>query len=390
MKNALRLLALTTLALTPTAVDGQSVFNSAGLGRQVEAIDGRSRALGSVGIGLRGGSISPVDPAAAAGLGFASAVMVAQPSWVEMSQDGVPAGDFTGTRFPLLGIAYPLLGGMGTIHFASVLDQGFSSERVVSVDLGGTSYDVMDNFLQEGGVSNASLGFARSIGSSLAVGVALGRYTGSVTRTLTRDFGDLDLEGAEPFGTQGRWGYAGTSVTAGASTDIRDVVHIAGSVRWSSALEAKATSGAPGGDRSYDLPLELRIGASAVLAPGLLVVASAVQADWSDMQDDFTTTVPVGDASGYGVGLELSRVRFLGRSAPLRVGYRRTGLPFGAGNDDSGYERVFTGGLGFALNETNGVTLAGVDIGIERGERISGSFTEQFWRATGTIRVAGF
>lgn len=390
MKNALRLLALTTLALTPTAVDGQSVFNSAGLGRQIEAIDGRSRGLGSVGIGLRGGSISPVDPAAAAGLGFASAVMVAQPSWVEMSRDGVPTGDFTGTRFPLLGIAYPMLGGMGTIHFGSVLDQGFSSERVVSVDLGGTSYDVMDNFLQEGGVSNASVGFARNIGSSLAVGVALGRYTGSVTRTLTRDFADLDLERAEPFGTQGRWGYAGTSVTAGASTDIRNVVHVAGSIRWSSGLEANATSGTPGGDRSYDLPLELRVGASAVLAPGLLLVASAVQADWSDLQDDFTTTVPVGDASGYGVGLELSRVRFLGRSAPLRVGYRRTGLPFGAGTDASGHERVFSGGLGFALNETNGVTLAGVDIGIERGERISGSFTEQFWRATGTIRVAGF
>ncbi len=384
-----RLLVLVALLAAPSHVQAQSVFNSSGLGRAMESADGRARAMGSVGIGLFGGSISPVDPAAAAGIGFASAVMVAQPAWVEAEQDGTAQGTFRGTRFPLLGMAYPVLGGMSTVQFASVLDQRFQSSRSVDVVLGGAPYSVVDQFVQDGGVSSASLGYARNLGSTVAVGLAIGRYTGSVTRTLTRDSLEVDLPGAAPFSTRGRWGYGGTSVTAGVSAQFQGVARFAGSVRWSSALEATAQSGTDGGDRSYDLPLELRVGGSALLAPGLLLVASAVHADWSDVADDLVTSVAVGDASGFGVGLELSDFRLLGRTAPLRVGYRYSGLPFGVGTETAS-ERAFTGGLGFAFNETNGILLAGVDLALERGERSAGSLIERFWRATAAIRVSGF
>ena len=384
-----RLLVLVALLATPLHIEAQSVFNSSGLGRAMEAVDGRGRAMGSVGIGLFGGSISPADPAAAAGIGFASAVMVAQPAWVEAEQDGIAAGTFRGTRFPLVGMAYPVLGGMSTVQFGSVLDQRFQNNRTVDVVLGGETYSVVDRFVQDGGVSSASLGYARNVGSNLAVGLSVGRYTGSVTRTLTRDSLNVDLPGAALFTTRGRWGYGGTSVTAGVSAQFQGVARFAGSVRWSSALEASASSGTAGGDRSYDLPLELRVGGSALLAPGLLLVASAVHADWSDVADDLVSPVAVGDASGFGVGLELSNFRLLGRSAPLRVGYRYSGLPFGVGTETAS-ESAFTGGLGFAFNETNGILLAGVDLAIERGERSAGSLIERFWRATAAVRVSGF
>lgn len=378
------------LLAAPVALEAQSIFNSAGLGRPVDAVDGRARALGSFGIGLQGGYISPADPAAAGRLALASAVMVTQPSWVEASLDGGGAGDFRGTRFPLMAIAYPGFGGIATVQLGSYLDQRFSGQRTVSVDIDGQPYDVEDVFTQEGGVASASLGFSRMVSSNVSVGLNVARYTGSVVRELTRDFGSLDFEGTQSFTTNGRWSYSGTSVTGGAAADLGTVGRIAGSVRWSSGLDADASGVTLGSDRSFDLPLEVRVGASAVLAPGLILTASAVHADWADVEDDLMVATAVGDTNGYGVGVELARVQLLGRTAPLRFGYRSNGLPFALGEGETGSERAFSGGLGFAFNETNGVLLAGVDLAVERGERSAGALSETFWRLTAALRVAGF
>lgn len=383
-------LTVVALLAVPLAAEAQSIFNSAGLGRPVDAVDGRARALGSFGIGLQGGYISPADPAAAARLGLASAVMVTQPSWVEATQDGAGVGDFRGTRFPLLGIAYPAFGGMATVQLTSFLDQRFAGQRTVTVEINGSPADVVDAFTQDGGVSSASVGFSRMVTSNVSVGVNVARYTGSVIRELTRDFEDLDVEGTRPFTSSGAWSYSGTAITGGAAADLGTVGRVAASVRWSSALDAEASGVTLGSSRSFDMPLEVRVGASAVLAPGLVLAASAVRSDWSDVEDDLAVATGVGDTHGFGVGLELSRVRLLGRPAPLRLGYRYNGLPFALGTDETGSERTFSGGLGFAFNETNGILLAGVDLGLERGERSVGTISERFWRLTAALRVSGF
>jgi hypothetical protein len=390
MKKVLSALVVAFLSGVPVGVGAQSIFNSAGLGRPVEAIDGRARAMGGVGIGLLGGAIAPGDPAAAALLGLPSAVMVSQPTWVEASIDGTDLGEFRGTRFPQAGLAYPFQTGMVTLQLGSVLDQRFRGEQPVTVDLGGAPAQVVDRFTQEGGASSVSLGYARPVTSTLAVGLNVSRYTGSVIRELTRDFGDLDLDGTESFTTTGEWSYSGVAVTAGASAQLGQVGRVAASARWSGALDAEASSTTEGEDRAFDMPMELRLGASAVLAPGLVLSASAVHADWSDAEDDLAGGGQVGDAHGFGIGLELSRTRFLGRPAPLRVGYRYAGLPFGLASDEPGSERAFSGGFGFAFNETNGILLAGADIAVERGERQAGSVLERFWRVTAAIRVSGF
>jgi hypothetical protein len=383
-------LAVAALLAAPVAAEAQSIFNSAGLGRPVDAVDGRARAMGGFGIGMQGGYISPSDPAAAGRLILSSAVMVTQPSWVEASRDGTGVGDFRGTRFPLLGISYPVMGGMATVQLGSILDQRFSGQRTLAVDLGGTSHDVVDDFTQEGGVSNATVGFARRVGSDFSVGLNVSRYTGSVIRELTRQFGDLGLEGTESFTSNGMWSYSGMAVTAGADAELGSIGRLAASVRWSSSLDADASGVTMGGDRSFDLPLEIRVGGSAVLAPGLVVAASAMRADWSGIEDDLAVPAGVGDTNGFGVGVELSRVRFLGRPAPLRLGYRYNGLPFALGTEGTGSERAFSGGMGFAFNETNGLLLAGADLALERGERTAGTLSERFWRVTAAIRVAGF
>lgn len=110
-------------------------------------------------------------------------------------------------------------------------------------------------------------------------------------------------------------------------------------------------------------------------------------ADWSGAADDLIGTGQAGDTNGFGVGVELTQANLWGKAAPLRFGYRNTGLPFSFDGGDAS-ERIFSAGFGLALNTTNGIVLAGVDAAIERGRRMGGGITENFWRATLSLRAA--
>ena len=137
-------------------------------------------------------------------------------------------------------------------------------------------------------------------------------------------------------------------------------------------------------------PLQLRVGASGQLLPGLMLSASAARADWSSTGDDIGGGVEAGSTLAFGAGLELSNVRLLfGRATPLRVGFRRTDLPFSLEGGDAN-EQVWSGGFGFALNETNEIVLASLDLGAEKGRRVGGTYREEFWRGTLSLRLLGF
>lgn len=375
------------IACAPGRAVAQSVFNAAGMGVPVEALDGRSRALGNLGIGLTGTSLLPTDPAAAGRLPTGTGVIAGQPSWVDYSRSGATQR-VQGTRFPLLAVGYPAFGGILTIQLGAFLDQNYSAQRSVTVQLVDGPAEATDRFQQEGAVSSLSVGYARALGASSA-GVSFGRYAGSIDRTLTRTF-ELGAEGGvEDFVSGGLWTYSGYSVTGGVAQDLGGIGRVAGSVTWSTALEADASEDTDGADRSFDLPLQYRFGASASLAPGLLVTASATYEDWSGMEDDLQEGENVRDSRAYGAGIELSRARLFGRQVPLRFGYRYKELPFSL-EAERATERVFAGGLGITLAEVEGSVLAGVDLAVERGRRSAGPATENFWRGTVSLRVSGF
>ena len=383
------LMAAACLVAAAVPLYAQSIFNSAGIGLPVEALDGRARALGSFGIGLQGPGLLPTDPAAAARLLLPTGVIAVQPSWVELSEDGT--GDrtyFTGTRFPLLALAYPVPGGIMTLHASSFFDQRYRGERTVDVVLGGATVPVTDVFVQEGSISSLGLGYARMVGASTSVGVSIGRYSGTVFRQLRRDYGAA-TGAVEPYQSNGSWRYSGESITGGVATDLIGAVRLAASATWSTDLTADATGLTESGDRSFRIPLQLRVGASSVLTPGLSLSASAMRADWSGTGDDVGSSIRAGAVTGVGVGVEISRVRLFGREAPLRLGYRRTGLPFTLGTEPA-TERVFSGGLALILNQSNGVVLATADAGLERGRRAGDVFAEEFWRATVSLKLSAF
>lgn len=376
------------LAASSAGAAAQSVFNAAGMGVPVEALDGRARALGNLGIGLSGSALLPTDPAAAGRLVTGTGIIAGQPSWVDYSRSGVTQR-VQGTRFPLLGVAYPAFSGMLTIQLGAFLDQNYSAERSVTVQLVGGPVEATDRFQQEGAVSSLNVGYARMLGGRTSAGVSFGRYAGSIDRTLIRSF-DLGTEGAvEDFVSRGLWSYSGYSITGGLARDLGGIARVAASATWSTSLEADASQNTGGADRSFALPLQYRLGTSASLAPGLIITASATYEDWSGMEDDLLSGENVRDARAYGAGIELSRARVFGRQAPLRFGYRHKELPFSL-EEERATERVFAGGLGLTLSETQGEVLAGVDLAVERGRRSAGPATENFWRGTVSLRVSGF
>ena len=385
-----RVAGLLLLALTSTArpAHTQSLFNAAGLGTPVEALDGRARALGSIGIGLTGGSMMQTDPGGLARLEISTGVMAASPSWIDYSASSSRTGTFKGNRFPLLGIAYPLLGGMAAIQISSVLDQTYELTRIGETDLGDGPVRTSDAFTQDGSVSSVNLGFSRALIDWFAAGLTVGRFAGNLDRTLVRVYGEEGVAGnVDTYVESGVWSWTGWSLTAGASADFESL-RVAASVQVPSELSGTASVDTRGSDRSFTIPVQYRVGATAVLGPSIQLHGSAVFADWSKMQDDLSSGY-AKSGSGYGLGIELSRARLLGKDAPLRFGFRQTGLPF-VFEDESVKERIFSGGLGLVLNQTAGFVLAGVDLAIERGRRDGANLTENFWRATLSLQTSGF
>lgn len=278
---------------------------------------------------------------------------------------------------------------MMSIQLGSFLDQHFRAQSEGSIDLGNGPLVTTDLFDQDGSVSNLNIGYARMLRPDLAVGLTVGRYAGSVTRELTRSYGIDTSSGVDDYVERGTWSYKGYSVTAGVSADLSPSVRVAGSVQMPTGLDAIASEDTGGADGDFDLPMQFRVGASAVLAPGFLVLGSASLSDWTSTGADLNGGADAGSTNGFGIGVELSRARVLGKDAPLRFGFRRIGLPF-AFDGTGATERTFSGGFGLVLNTTGGVVLAGSDFAIERGRRSGGGITENFWRATLSLIMSGF
>jgi hypothetical protein len=384
--------ALLALAALPAAASAQSLLDAAGLGIPTDPVDARSRALGNVGIGLQGAALLASDPAAAVGFALPTVVITAQPSWVDLqSTDAAAVSNFRGTRFPSLGIAYPTPTlGVVTFSFESVFDQRYEAQRQVTVDLVNGPVDATDNFTSNGGVAQVRLGVARRVGGRASVGLSVGRYTGSVVRRLVRDFVVPDgQEPVEPYQAGGLWTYSGTSLTAGASASVGSFAHVAGSFTWSSALDASPSSDTEGAGQSFDLPLQLRLGGTAILAPGLSLSAGLTRADWSGIDGQLTEGTSVGTTTSWGAGLELSRASIFGRQAPLRFGYRKSDLPFVL-NQGAPTESAWAGGIGLHLSRTGDFVRAALDLALEKGTRKDAVLSEGFWRGTISVRVSGF
>ena len=385
----LRAWAVLVPLLLPVAASGQSLLSAGGLGIPVDPLDARSRALGGAGIGLMGGQLLPADPVAAADLRVPSVTITLANAWVDV-EEGDASSTASGARFPALGVSYPLRDwGSFTLTYGSLLDQRWETTRRQRLPLGGTTAVVTDRFFSDGGIAALRVGFGGRIAPSLAVGGSVGLYTGELTRNLTRTFDSVDVSlDVSPSQTGGFWNYSGVTATVGATVDVAEVARLAANVTWSGDVDADPSDDTSGSGATFDFPIELRVGGSGALTPGLVANVGVVYADWSSAGE------PLRESSGrsaltVGGGLEWTRATLAGRRSPIQLGYRRSTLPFTFGSEEA-VESALSAGFGIDFVQSGTTTLAGMGISIERGSREAGTLSESFFRASLTLRVAGF
>jgi hypothetical protein len=383
--RALPALALSALLL-PSAASGQSLFSGGGLGLLSEPLDARSRALGGAAIGLSGWHLSTTDPAAAAGLVLSTASATLQPSSVR--PDG--EAEAGGSRFPQLGVSYPFNRHVFSLQFGSFLDQEWQAGARREILLSGEPVEVVDRYTSNGGIGQARLGWAMRIAPRLAVGANVGSYVGSMERHFTRELDPGGVgPGVEPYRVSGRWRASGATAAAGVAWDPSALLRVAAAVEWSGRMTLDPVAPTPGEAEDYPMPLTVRAGATFMLTDGVELTLAGSRADWSGTRDALEDGGARGTAWSWAGGAEWSGLTLMGRVVPLRLGYGSRQLPFhfdGAAADES----ALTGGFGVNLVQTEqALPVARLGFGLERGSRSAGVFSEDYWRVSVTLRLAG-
>ena len=397
MKQQLLVFALLAAAATP--LHAQSLFGTRGLGVPVEAVDPRARTLGNVGLGLIGLNTSMVNPAELVGIRRRGITAALQPFFASEELAGIE-DNVSGTRFPLIHLMYPpkerLVFGLG---YGGVLDQSWSVFADSRQFLGGDSINVRDRVATTGAVSQVRLSAGYELSTNLGVGLAAGAYTGGIEREIIRTFPDSGTVFRQ-FSTRQNWNYSAPFVVLGVRYDPGSWGRLSAALTWSSQLDAESEDDG-GIDYSYDLPLRLSVGASALINSRLLATVSGQWTGWSESQNfaaagsPATLVVSGRPTKELGGGLEWEELRSGSRVFPLRAGIRFAELPFYLVGDEPAKEVVGSFGIGLRLAADDFGPLAVADFGVERGRRtgwtgeIADGLRENFWRFNASITLFG-
>ncbi len=384
------------LFASPVAASAQSLFDTRGLGTPAEGFDARARSLSVNGVGLLGLSTSLVNPAEQTGILRRGVYATFQP-WTGTTEFQGETDDISATRFPVIGIVYPTRFATFTLGYGALLEQSYAVVAQGQEILGSDTVVTQDLVEHVGGIGQLRLGASRYLTSNLAVGVAVGIYTGNLDRGIARSYPDSTL-GFRPFETHARWNYSGPQATIGARWDPMANLRVGASVTWSGTLKAKPTEGSTT-EYEYDMPLRFAVGASGLIGRNLIAAVSGSWVSWTS--DDYRTpgnleATTAEQQMEIGAGIEYNELRSGNRVFPLRLGARTAKLPFHLIGEEAPTEWAVTGGIGFRLVEDEFGPLAVADVGVERATRegLSSSaaaegLKESFWRFTVSLSLFG-
>lgn len=377
--------ALFLLLLIPAhGLAAQSLFSARGLGYPLDPIDSRSRGLGGVSLGLGAGEISWTSPASV--IGLPAPGLVAAYQYDQFTNDDA-ATDFTGqtARFPLILAAFPIADRFVAIAgYGAYLDQNWRLEQADTLTLGGEDVGIVDRNSSEGGIARLRTGAAMEIIEGLGIGLTLDGYTGSVDRVRGRLFPGE----ATPGCCLSSWSYTGLGYSAGIHYSAGDAFSVAGSASYGGTLKA-TSSDSLGTTTEYELPMLVRVGASARLAQNLLLAAGGSWDGWSSVDADLGTGAEVQDSWTAHGGLEWDGMSFRDRPLPIRLGYRSGKLPFATeGVTDGATEQAFTGGAGVLLGGGSIRSDFSIEVGSRSGEALP-VLNESFWRFGFSVRILG-
>jgi len=367
----------------------QSLLGSSGLGMKLDPIDATQRALGGVGLAGRTPTILPGNPTASLDFLASTASVTLQPMWGNYKLES-DEGEFSGTRFPVMGLAYPLgTSGVATLTLNSFFDQNSSAAVRDTLQLLGSDIPITDRSDLLGGLSALQLGWAQRLSPSIAVGASAGVYTGSVRRNFSRKF-DLDslptLDGIQDYSDNRAWGYSGPLVSVNLSWDPYPSLYLGGSLQWSGDIALSPMEGSIGKKEVIRLPLELKVASNWIIDPGLSVSVGFASSNWSDLGYAEIDALAAGRTNSYGIGLEWEATRFWSGILPLRIGFRKSTMPFQF-KGQVVRERNMSLGFSVVLAEALELPLAAIDVAMEVGKHSASDFEENFNRLTVTLRA---
>lgn len=392
------LVALVTL-ISAGALAAQSITSIRGLGYPINPTDARTEVLGGLGLGLKGLSTPLMNPAAAASVRRRGAVVSV--AAVEQSASlGEASDEFGATRFPLIGILYPVRGVVLTVGYGGYLDQSWAAVRSGEQETGGTTISFRDFVRSTGGIGQVQVGAAVPIGSRLALGAAVGAHTGGQRVQFQRLFDSTSLGLLEPFEESRSVQYSAPMAKLGVRWDPMSELRVGASLTWAGTLHADSTSG-PAASAQYDLPLQAAAGVSANLSPALLATVSGRWSGWSSVGDvaglgPGAGAVAAGrDTWEVGGGLEWDDpAPQEARTYPLRLGGQYRQLPFTFAGE-APTEWFVGAGAGMRLGASADNPLVQLDFAVQRGERtalgdgVTADLTETAWRFSLALSVFG-
>ena len=160
-------------------------------------------------------------------------------------------------------------------------------------------------------------------------------------------------------------------------------------MKWSGDLKAKPTEVTEGESSTFHLPTEFRFGASGILTPRLAMTVGLSFADWKSSDEFLGPESVSGPVWSYGGGVEWAGPSLGTRNFPIRLGIRKSDMPF-TFDGEKPTESVVSGGIGLNLVPPEIGLLGAIDLAFEKGTRDAGPLSESFWRGTVTFRVGSF
>lgn len=342
-----------------------SQFGVRGLGTPGQFATARARATG--GAFALFDPLSPLGEAALAELRQLTAGAATAPTYRRVDFGG-PSASTTATRFPVGGVASPLRPGpdarlVGAAGFTTYLDRSYRIATSRDETLRGAPVTVHDTVASDGAIGDLRLAVAYRLTDRVTVGAAFHRIVGSTRMSVRRRFSDSTFLA---YTDSNDVAYEGLGFSVSVGAQVVPTLRAALTARTDGSLTAQLRDGSR---TTADLPTTVAGGLLWSPRAALHVGAGAVWRSWS--RADATVGGAGGrafDTFGWSIGAEY------GRDVPVRVGYRRSTLPFSPTD-----EQPREWGLAVGTARLFANRRAGIDLAVEHARRTGPGLRERIW-----------
>lgn len=310
-------------------------------------------------------ALSPVTPAAVAGVGSAALYLQYSPEFRRVTTSSGTANTTT-ARFPVIMGVLPM-GQSWTLGLSTstFLDRSFETtlerRQVVGSPTDTVTLTEQNKIL--GAIDDFRLALAWSATPGLRIGVGGHVFAGSNRITFSQLFPDSAEFISSAQG--GRLSYTGFAGSLGLEYHPVRAIGFAISGRRGGDLRAQSGDTAIGKAR---LPDHYSGSVTFEGIPGVILSARAAHDNWSSLSSLSSTGIQAFDGWDIGAGAEATGPRIMQRIITVRAGARFRTLPFGL-NGEKVSEKTFAAGFGAPLTRER----ASLDVAVQRAARSAAS-----------------